>query len=155
MSTEQTWQTESTGLDNTLEIAMRIGRKLRGGEVIELVGDLGSGKTAFVRGLAEGIGSHDAVRSPSFTLSNHYRADKLTIRHFDFYRLEEPGIVEQELAEALEDPRAAVVVEWGGIAEAVLPPNRLTVRIKPTSETSRSLSFSCPNKLAYLLPEKG
>jgi tRNA threonylcarbamoyladenosine biosynthesis protein TsaE len=133
---------------------MQIGHRLHGGEVIELVGDLGAGKTAFVRGLTEGAGSHDAVRSPSFTLSNHYRANKFTIRHFDFYRLDEPGLIEQELAEALEDPQAVVIIEWGGIAKAVLPPDRLVVRITPTGETSRSLNFSCPNKLAYLLPER-
>jgi tRNA threonylcarbamoyladenosine biosynthesis protein TsaE len=131
---------------------MEIGRRLRGGEMIELVGDLGSGKTAFVRGLARGMGSADAVRSPSFALSNQYRAGKLTLHHFDFYRLDEPGIMARELAEVLEDPRAVVVVEWGGIAEAVLPPGRLTIRIRPTSETSRQFQFSCPNNLKHLFP---
>lgn len=129
---------------------MRIGHKLRGGEVIELVGDLGSGKTAFVRGLAKGMGSHDTVHSPSFTLSNQYRAGKLTLHHFDFYRLEESGIMERELAEILEDPQAVVVIEWGGLAEAVLPADRMTVKIKPTGETSRQFNFSCPNNLSHL-----
>jgi tRNA threonylcarbamoyladenosine biosynthesis protein TsaE len=131
---------------------MRIGRKLRGGEVIELVGDLGAGKTTFVRGLAEGISSRDMVSSPSFTLSNEYRSETLTLHHFDFYRLQEPGIMERELSEVLEDSQAVAVIEWGGIAEAVLPPGRLTVRIKPTGETSREFMFSCPNNLKYLSP---
>jgi tRNA threonylcarbamoyladenosine biosynthesis protein TsaE len=131
---------------------MRIGHKLRGGEVIELLSDLGGGKTAFVRGLAKGMGSKDNVRSPSFTLSNQYHAGKLTLHHFDFYRLQEPGIMERELAEVLEDPQAVAVIEWGGIAEAVLPSDRLTVQIKPTGETSRQLNFSCPNNLSYLVP---
>jgi tRNA threonylcarbamoyladenosine biosynthesis protein TsaE len=131
---------------------MRIGRKLHGGEVIELVSDLGGGKTAFVRGLAEGMGSTDTVRSPSFTLGNQYAANKLTLHHFDFYRLDKPGIMERELAEILEDTNAVVVIEWGGITEAVLPRDRLTVQIKPTGETSRQFSFSCPNSLSYLSP---
>jgi len=131
---------------------MEIGRKLQGGEMIELVGDLGSGKTAFVRGLARGMGSSDSVHSPSFTLSNRYRAGKLTLHHFDFYRLGEPGIMARELAEILEDPSAVTVVEWGDVTEAVLPPDRLTIRIKPTSETSRQFRFSCPNNLKYLAP---
>lgn len=131
---------------------MRIGHKMRGGEVIELVGDLGAGKTAFVRGLAKGMGSEDIVRSPSFTLDNQYRAGRLTLHHFDFYRLDEAGIMRQELAEVLEDPQAVAVIEWGGIAEAVLPLERLIVRIKPTGETSRQFSFSCPNNLKYIVP---
>lgn len=131
---------------------MRIGHKLRGGEVIELTSDLGGGKTAFVRGLAKGMGSTDPVHSPSFTLSNQYRAGKLTLHHFDFYRLNEPGIMERELAEVLEDPQAVAVIEWGGIAETVLPPGRLVIHIKPTGETSRQFNFSCPNNLSYLSP---
>lgn len=130
---------------------METGRRLRGGEMIELIGDLGSGKTAFVRGLVRGMGSDDQVRSPSFTLSNQYRAGKLTLHHFDFYRLKEPGIMARELAEILEDPHAIVVVEWGGIAEAILPQDRLTVRIRPTGDTSRQFQFSCPNNLKYLV----
>ncbi len=131
---------------------MQIGHKLRGGEVIELLSDLGGGKTAFVRGLAKGMGSKDTVRSPSFTLGNQYAAGKLTLHHFDFYRLHEPGIMERELAEILEDPQAVAVIEWGGITEAVLPRDRLTIQIKPTSETSRQFNFSCPNNLSYLAP---
>ncbi|HYH36104.1 MAG TPA: tRNA (adenosine(37)-N6)-threonylcarbamoyltransferase complex ATPase subunit type 1 TsaE [Candidatus Saccharimonadales bacterium] len=129
-----------------------MGRELRGGEVIELLSDLGGGKTAFVRGLAKGAGSKDPVRSPSFTLSNQYNTGKLTLHHFDFYRLEEAGIMERELTEILQDPHAVVIVEWGGIAKAVLPPDRLTVRITPTSETSRQFNFSCPNNLLHLAP---
>jgi len=60
--------------------------------------------------------------------------------------------MEWELAEVLEDPKAIVVVEWGGIAEAVLPANRLAIRITPTSETARRFNFSCPNQLSYLAP---
>lgn len=131
---------------------MKIGHRLRGGEVIELAGDLGSGKTAFVRGLAKGMGSSDPVRSPSFTLGNQYKAGGLTLHHFDFYRLKEPGIMRREMAETLEDPKAVVVIEWGGIVQNVLPASRLTIRIKATGETSRQFSFSYPDKLRYLNP---
>jgi tRNA threonylcarbamoyladenosine biosynthesis protein TsaE len=123
---------------------------MRGGEVIELVGDLGSGKTVFVRGLAAGIGSQEAVRSPSFTLQHQYRAGNLTIHHFDFYRLFEPGTMREQLAEALADPRAVVVVEWSGIVKRMLPARRVTVRIKPTGSNQRELTFSYPEGLKYL-----
>jgi tRNA threonylcarbamoyladenosine biosynthesis protein TsaE len=125
---------------------------MRGGEVIELVSDLGGGKTAFVRGLASGMGSKDTVRSPSFTLSNQYRANRLTLYHFDFYRLKEPGIMKDELAEVLDDPQAVVAIEWADIVEDVLPAKKLTVRIKALDEQSRQLTFNYPDNLSYLVP---
>lgn len=139
--------------DETLKLAFAVGRKLRGGETVELASDLGGGKTMFVRGLAEGIGSHDAVRSPSFTLSNEYRTKNLTLYHFDFYRLKEPGIMRDELAEALADPAAIVAVEWADLVEDVLPEKRLRIAIKVTGEESRELIFTYPESLAYLTPE--
>ncbi len=125
---------------------------MRGGEVIELVSDLGGGKTTFVRGLAAGMGSRDSVHSPSFTLSNQYRAGKRTLHHFDFYRLAEPGIMRDELAEVLADPDAVVAVEWADIVADVLPATRVTVRIKAVAETSREFTFEYPDTLQYLFP---
>ncbi|HEY5442299.1 MAG TPA: tRNA (adenosine(37)-N6)-threonylcarbamoyltransferase complex ATPase subunit type 1 TsaE [Candidatus Saccharimonadales bacterium] len=125
---------------------------MRGGEVIELVSDLGAGKTAFVRGLVAGLGSLDTVHSPSFTLSNQYRAKDLTLYHFDFYRLKEAGIMRDELAEVLADPKAVVAVEWPDIIEDVLPAQRLSITIKPTGINDREFTFSYPDNLSYLLP---
>ena len=152
MSTVQTWRTTSTGSETTLKLAEKIGAKLRGGEVIELVSDLGGGKTTFVRGLARGMGSKDSVRSPSFTLSNEYRAGKLTLYHFDFYRLSEPGIMRRELDEFMQDSQAIVAVEWAEIVEDVLPADRLTVTFRTIGSDDRELVFSYPQALKYLLP---
>lgn len=148
----QIWQTESTSLDATLALAEQIGAKLRGGEVIELISDLGGGKTAFVHGLAKGLGSSDIVRSPSFTISNQYKAGDKTLYHFDFYRLDEPGIMREELAEVLTDPKAIVGVEWANIVEDVLPAERLSVKITASGENSRTILISFTDKLAYLIP---
>jgi tRNA threonylcarbamoyladenosine biosynthesis protein TsaE len=125
---------------------------MRGGEVIELVSDMGGGKTAFVRGLAKGMGSDEAVHSPSFTLGNQYKADGLTLHHFDFHRLSQPGIMRDELAEILADNQAVVVVEWAGIIEDILPVERLTIQIKPMAENARQFIFKYPDSLNYLLP---
>lgn len=154
MSTDKTWQTVSTSLENTAKLAASLGARLRGGEVIELVSDLGGGKTAFVRGLAAGMGSSDKVRSPSFTISNVYAAGDLTLYHFDFYRLNDAGIVANELAEVVDDPKAVVAVEWASIVEDVLPAERLTIRIKTTGEFTREFTFTYPEKLKYLIPEE-
>jgi tRNA threonylcarbamoyladenosine biosynthesis protein TsaE len=138
-------------LEDTLALAASIGMKLRGGETIELVSDLGGGKTAFVRGLAAGMGSVDMVHSPSFTLRNEYRAADLTLYHFDFYRLNEPGIMTEELEEVVNDPLSVVAVEWADIVENVLPLERLVIVITATGETERRLVFTYPSSLAYLL----
>lgn len=147
----QTWQAETKSQAETEALAARIGARLRGGEVIELVSDLGGGKTAFVRGLARGMHSEDQVASPTFTISREYRAGGLTLYHFDFYRLQDPGIMTNELAEVVGDPKSVVAVEWSDIVRHVLPEKRLTVRLKLTGETSRELEFSYSDELAYLL----
>lgn len=120
--------------------------------MIELVSDLGGGKTTFVRGLAKGAGSTDRVSSPSFTLTNVYHAPHLLLHHFDFYRLSEPGILRAELAEIIADDANVVIIEWAGIVADVLPPNRLTISISVTGETSREYALTCPASLTYLLP---
>lgn len=141
-------------MESTEAIAAIIGKQLKGGEVVELVSDLGGGKTAFVRGLARGMGSSDHVASPTFTISREYHTDKLTLYHFDFYRLHEPGIMTAELAEIIDDPKAVVAVEWSDIVQHVLPEKRVTVRIVSTGDTARRLEFNYPPELAYLIPKE-
>jgi tRNA threonylcarbamoyladenosine biosynthesis protein TsaE len=151
MNTVMTWETSSHSSEQTEGLAEALGRNLRGGEAIELVSDLGGGKTTFTRGLVRGAGSGDRVRSPTFTLSTEYKAPKFAIQHFDFYRLSEAGVVGNELAEMIGDPSDVVVVEWGDIVHDVLPVDRLTVRLTQTGEDTRKLSFEYPEQLEYLL----
>src|SRR5690606_23307454 len=84
--------------EQTEQFAQILASKLRGGEVIELVSDLGGGKTTFTRGLVGGLKSTDTVASPTFTISREYTGGRLHVYHFDFYRLGEAGIVGDELA---------------------------------------------------------
>jgi tRNA threonylcarbamoyladenosine biosynthesis protein TsaE len=153
MSTGLIWQTKSMSSDATMQLAEQVGRRLRGGEVIELVSDLGGGKTTFVKGLAKGMGSNDLVSSPSFTINNIYSGTGIKLHHYDFYRLHEPGIMKQELAEALTDPNTVAVIEWAAIAQSVLPEERLTISFTPVDEDSREISFQAPRKLKYLFPD--
>lgn len=123
-----------------------MGRKLKGGEVIELISDLGGGKTAFVRGLARGMGAKEPVASPSFTISRIYHAGKLELHHYDFYRLNDAGIIANELAESIADSNAVVAVEWPAAVAQVLPSNRLSITISVTGDNSRRFEFnSAPN----------
>lgn len=128
------WQTSSTNSEDTEILGELLGKSLQGGEVIELRSDLGGGKTTFVRGLARGAGSKDAVSSPTFTLSKIYSAKELKIYHYDFYRLHNPGILADQLTEALDDKTAIVVVEWAGVVENVLPEDRLFIKFEMTEQ---------------------
>jgi len=148
-----TWQISSDSSDATERIGAELGARLRGGEVIELLSDLGGGKTTLVRGIARGAGSHDNVASPSFTISREYQAGDLTLHHYDFYRLGEGGLMNQELADVLDDPQAVVIVEWAKIVDQVLPPDRVLIKIEAIDENKRRLHFSAPQHLAYLKSE--
>lgn len=138
-------QIESTKPEDTFAAGEKIGSILKGGEVIQLVGDLGAGKTSLVRGLAHGLGSIDEVASPSFTISREYSCrDDITLHHFDFYRLDEPGIMLPEIQELIGDPKVIVAVEWGEIVDSVMPENTIQIEIKATDELSRLIKVVLP-----------
>jgi len=132
----------------TSELAMKklgasVGQLLRGGEVIELIGDVGAGKTTFVKGLAKGMGIDDTVQSPSFTITQVYETeDNLRLHHYDFYRLKSAGIMENELDESIHDTRSVTVIEWADSVKDVLPNNRLIISITAPTDTTRRLTFS-------------
>lgn len=121
-----------------------------GGEVLELVGDVGAGKTTFVKGLAMGLGVTDDVQSPSFTISRMYEArDGLELAHYDFYRLSDAGIMADELHEMVHDTTVVTVIEWADIVEGVLPEHHYTLRFNSPTETSRSIEL--PDELGNKL----
>jgi len=154
MATSLSRSFDTKSPEATESLGEQVGRALRGGEVIELISDLGGGKTVFVRGLARGMGSVDKVSSPTFTISQEYKIGDRTLYHFDFYRLGEAGIVADELGEVVGDQAATVVVEWGEIVHDVLPRERLTITITATGETERDLLFTYPPHLEYLIPKE-
>lgn len=97
------------------------------------------------------MGSSDKVASPSFTIRRDYRSKDLNLYHFDFYRLDESGLIANDLAEVIDQPDNVVVVEWADVVKNVVPNNRLTIDIKVTGENSRQLEFKAPSSLDYLL----
>lgn len=134
-----------------MALAFKIGQQLRGGEVIELLSDLGGGKTTFTKGLVAGLGSTENVSSPTFTISKEYTAGRLPVYHFDFYRLQEAGIVAEELVEIIGEQDGITIVEWAGIVEGVLPELRVKIEFLATGETTRTLKVLVPEELGYLL----
>lgn len=122
------------------DFGAKLGGVFEGGEIIELVGDVGAGKTTLTKGLAEGLDIAEPVQSPTFTISRIYPArDDLELRHYDFYRLNEAGVMAEELSEAVNSPASIVVVEWASAVAAVLPEDRLQIEILATGEKDRRL----------------
>ena len=121
----------------------KLGRLVHGGEVIELVGDVGAGKTTFVKGMARGMGVTDDVQSPSFTINRVYdAADGRVLSHYDFYRLTDPGIMANELQETMYRTDTITVIEWADAVEQVLPLDRVTITITSPTETTREVTIA-------------
>ena len=120
-----------------IEFGKEISSNLEGGSVLELIGDVGAGKTTFTKGLALGLGVLETVQSPTFTISRVYEGDNLTLSHYDFYRLNDYGIMKMELAENLSDPQNITVVEWAGELADILPKKHLKLIFESISEDKR------------------
>ena len=133
----------------------RLGASFAGGEVLELVGDVGAGKTTLTKGIAEGMGIDETVQSPSFTISRVYdeTARGLRLAHYDFYRLHDAGIMADELHETVNDASAVTIIEWADIVTGILPEDRLTVKIVAISEEVRQVEMTAHGPKAQRLVE--
>ena len=135
------------------QLGEAIGRSVSGGEVLELVGDIGAGKTTLTKGIARALGINEPVQSPTFTISRVYDSPKgLRLAHYDFYRLGEAGIMGDEIREAMDDD--SVVVEWAGAVDDDLPKDRLVVKITTISEEERLVEFHPGGKKSAELWQK-
>ncbi len=134
----------------TIDLARALAGRLTGGEVICLEGELGSGKTCFVRGLAAGLGlDPSAVCSPTFVIWRQYDDHApLKLVHVDAFRLTGAQDLESIGWDELLTARDVVIaVEWPSRIETALPPNRIDVRLEHTGDTSRRLTLSAPDEL--------
>ena len=137
--------------DETQRVGAALAKTLRGGEVIAFLGDLGAGKTAFTRGLAEGLGVTDAVTSPTYTIVNEYLTGRLPLFHFDMYRL---GSSEELFDIGWEDYLArggVCAVEWSeNVQDALEAP--ITVRIDrvPDGDDCRRITITGGEPLEHL-----
>ena len=114
--------------DDTRELAAQLAPVAKAGDVILLAGDLGAGKTTFTQGFGRALGIDEPITSPTFTLMRDYEG-RLRLIHVDVYRLEHlQEIVDLGITELVDDD-AVALVEWGDVAEAVLPADFLEIRI--------------------------
>lgn len=138
---EYTSKTQS----ETEKIAQDVIKQLSGGEVLALVGNLGAGKTVFVKGLAKALGIEDNITSPTFVLMKIYQTKHAKIKrlvHVDCYRLEKVDDLEEiGLADYLHDPANIVVIEWADRIVS-LPKNTININIEYINSHERHIKVS-------------
>ncbi|MDP4126340.1 MAG: tRNA (adenosine(37)-N6)-threonylcarbamoyltransferase complex ATPase subunit type 1 TsaE [Bacillota bacterium] len=131
----------------TQEWGNQLGRHLRGGDVVALVGDLGAGKTAFAQGVGDALQVKGPMTSPTFTLRHEYLGKlsgtevKTRLIHMDLYRLQHPEEVEVIGVEDAFKEDTICLIEWPEIAEDYMPEDRLEVEILGSGESPREIIF--------------
>ena len=135
---------ESRGPEQTLALGRSFADGLVAGDVVALRGELGAGKTCFIKGIGLGLGIGVAITSPTFTLIHEYRCGRLPLCHIDLYRLDSAA---QALAIGIEDyldGPAVTVIEWPERIEPLLPERVLEVRIEIVDELTRRIQITAP-----------
>ncbi len=136
---------QSHSFEETIDLGRRFAGQLKKGAIVCLKGDLGAGKTVFAKGVAQGLGlDPHAVNSPTFVLMNYYPG-KLSLYHFDLYRLEKP----EELASVNFDEyfygNGICLVEWPERLGEALPKNHWLVELTHKNENERDVCISYPS----------
>lgn len=131
---------------DTLELAQNIESEKFPDMVICLIGELGSGKTVFVKGFAQALGINETITSPTFTIVKEYESGELPLYHMDVYRLEDNkdniGLTDYFYKGGI------TIIEWADMIEDELPEERLDIRFRVVDENTRVLTF-IPHGKAY------
>lgn len=132
----------TTNYAETQALGFDLAKKISGG-VIALHGDLGSGKTTFVQGLAKGLGIKSHIISPTFIIMRTYDLRNKNFYHVDLYRIESENDVEGlGLLELMNDPENIIVIEWPDKIEHLLPEKRVDIFFAYLGDDKREISFS-------------
>lgn len=122
----------------TIEVGKIIGKMLCGGDIIAFKGGLGAGKTTITHGIALGMGLRDDVSSPTFAIVNEYIGDKISLCHFDMYRISADELESIGFYDYLTDDRA-LAIEWSENIAEELPEGVITIEILRTGENDRKI----------------
>ncbi len=124
------------------QFGAELAQQLSANFCLELIGDIGTGKTTLTKGLINNLNSEIEATSPSFVINNRYQiSDERLISHFDFYRLGAVGIDDQQLAEDLADQNTGVIIEWADSISDLLPANRVKITINYDQDDGRILEI--------------
>ena len=137
-----TWTLVSTSHQHTNRLGQAIGWVLRGGETIALYGSLGAGKTALVRGIAQGLGaSPAAVTSPTFVVIHEYDQGRLPLAHVDLYRIRTPHELESTGLVEYFSGQTVTAIEWADKGLATLPKDRIEITLNHRAARSRTVQL--------------
>ena len=125
--------------DETVAFGRRFAENLKPGDVLALTGDLGSGKTQFVKGLAAGIGAATPATSPTFTLIHEYPGGRLPIYHFDFFRVEDRQSAERLGLDDYFFGDGVSVIEWADRFPDLIPKTARWISFETKSESQRAI----------------
>jgi tRNA threonylcarbamoyladenosine biosynthesis protein TsaE len=130
----------SNSVAETIALAREWAQSLVPNDVVALVGDLGAGKTHFVKGLLQGFESADEATSPTFTLLHEYRSGRLPVLHFDFYRLNRRSEIDEIGFDEYLSEGGVAVIEWADRFPAALPARTRWLRFSSVSESRRTIT---------------
>jgi tRNA threonylcarbamoyladenosine biosynthesis protein TsaE len=132
----------SESVEETIEIGARLARKLKPGDVVALIGNLGAGKTVLTKGIAKGLGVKDVryVNSPTFVTIKEYKG-KMPLYHFDIYRLNSASILDSESYEEYFYGDGVTVIEWADKILGLLPKKYVEVKLSVEGEGKRRIEI--------------
>jgi tRNA threonylcarbamoyladenosine biosynthesis protein TsaE len=122
-----------TSVEETYKIGKLIGSLVNSGDIICLIGDLGTGKTQIAKGIASGLGIEDHITSPTFTIVNEYTG-RLKLYHFDVYRVNDPDEIAAIGFDEYIFSDAVSIIEWANYIEELIPPGNLTITVEKLIE---------------------
>lgn len=142
-----TFKIKSCSVEETISLAKKLGSTITKGTTICLTGDLGTGKTHFAKGVAEGLGITSSITSPTFTIVNEYHTGRLPLYHFDVYRVHNADEILQVGFEEYIYGEGITLIEWADLIESILPDEFLQVKIeKNQTENERIITFNSVGK---------
>lgn len=126
---------------DTIKLAKKFEKMLKGGEVVILNGDLGAGKTTFTKALCKALKVKENVTSPTFTLMNIYTSGRLPLYHFDMYRIEDESEAQELGLNEFFYSNGVCMIEWAENIKNILPKKLITINIEKLGETSRKFEI--------------
>ncbi|GFZ31207.1 tRNA (adenosine(37)-N6)-threonylcarbamoyltransferase complex ATPase subunit type 1 TsaE [Clostridium zeae] len=126
-------------VDNTIELGRKIGSMCNPGDIFCLTGDLGTGKTHITKGIAEGLNVQEHITSPTFNIVNEYHSGRLSLFHFDVYRVSDPDEIYEIGFDEYIFGNGVSVIEWANYIEELIPDQFVHIKLSKLPEKEENL----------------